>query len=253
MEHPRSLVARLPPALVIPLLLAAAAGWIRFARPEPAVAEARLRPDLPDRVGAWTGVPILYCQHEPCGMVLLPDESPPPTNCPTCGESLAPMAPAERRILPPDTRIVRRQYRAPFEPAYTVTVVQSGADHRSIHRPQECLPGQGVRIERERRHTLPLAQGPFPVVILDARSEQQAAIRFGFAYWFVGPDRATPSYFARHLWPTLDRLLRNKASRWAYVAVLASEPLDTPESIRRLSVFLDQLMPALEPPAHPPL
>lgn len=50
-----------------------------------------------------------------------------------------------------------------------------------------------------------------------------------------------------------DSLFRNTASRWAYVSVIAGEPLETPESIQRLAHFLGALVPAIEtsPPSAP--
>lgn len=248
MEKKHTLTSRFPPALVIPILIGLAAAWVRFAPPSFRIVTARVGTNLPAEAGPWTGSRILYCQDDKCGNHSLAQDDTGPDLCPVCQGPMLPASPSERTILPADTVIARRIYRASQGPTYTLTVVQSGADHRSIHRPQECLPGQGARIDRQRTEALALGPRILRVMILDARFGTGNRDRFGFAYWFAGPDRDTPSYFARHLWPTLDRLFRNTASRWAYVTVLSSEPFDTPESLQRLSAFLAAALPKLETP-----
>jgi hypothetical protein len=44
-----------------------------------------------------------------------------------------------------------------------------------------------------------------------------------------------------------DRLFRNTASRWAYVSILTSEPLDDPAALESFRRFLAALYHALLP------
>lgn len=157
-------------------------------------------------------------------------------------------------MLPPDTRIVRRLYQAPGNRSYTVSIVLAGADPRSIHRPQQCLPGQGFSIDRQHTETLLLAPArPLTLAIIDTRRAGDPLSRFGYAYWFVGPGRETHSHYVRLFWTTYDHLFRNTVARWAYVSIAASEPLNTPESMERLAAFLRLLVPAIAPPPTVPL
>jgi hypothetical protein len=61
----------------------------------------------------------------------------------------------ERQALPPDTVILRKEYVGPGGDSTTVSVVLSGKEQKSIHRPQQCLPGQGYVIESSRTVSVP--------------------------------------------------------------------------------------------------
>jgi hypothetical protein len=198
---------------------------------------------------------ILHCQNMQCLQSFSVQSTNTMDACPACGSSLLPISYAERHVLPADTRIIRRIYRAPGSPLYTVTMVIAGADPRSIHRPQQCLPAQGFSIDRQRKKSVQLGGGrTLDLMLIDARKGTDASGQFGFVYWFVGPTRETPSHFVRLFWTLYDSLLRNTVSRWAYVAVITGEPLETPESLLRLSSFLSALVPVIEtvPPAGSP-
>ena len=238
--------------LIVPLLAGSMALWIRFAPPAHTAGPSRLNLDLPATLGPFTGQLYLHCQNEQCLKPISAPDGAAPEKCPACGGLLHPMALGERTLLPPDTRIARRIYHGPGLQSYTVTIVLAGADPRSIHRPQQCLPGQGFSIDRQRVRTLTLAPGRLlSVAVIDARRGSDPRNRIGFAYWFVGPDHETPSHYGRLWRTTADRLFRNIVSRWAYVAVIAGEPLDTPESLDRLTAFLRLLVPAIDPHARP--
>ena len=240
--------------LILPLLAGLAAVWIRFAPPVNTEGAVRLRMELPADLGPYGSQLILHCQNPRCRQsFFFSPESVPPA-CPTCGGELSPVALAERVMLPRDTRIVRRVYRAPGTPSYAVTIVLAGADPRSIHRPQQCLPAQGSRIDRQYTKTLALTSGrSLTLAVIDARLNPSPQSRFGFAYWFVGPKIETASNYVRLLWTTYDHLFHNTVSHWAYVSITASEPLDSPESLERLASFLRLLVPAIEiqPPSRP--
>ena len=69
---------------------------------------------------------------------------------------------AELYILPQDTTFARKTYGdigAPREKRILCSIVLSGAERRSIHRPERCLPSQGWRIDSSHTETIPLASG----------------------------------------------------------------------------------------------
>lgn len=206
---------------------------------------------LPAELDPYGSQAILHCQNDQCRRSVPVTVETDLNACPACGGPLATIARSERDILPPDTQLARRMYQAPGSPSYTVMIVLAGADQRSIHRPQQCLPAQGFTIDRQHKESLTLAPGrTLTLEVIDSRRGGGSPILFGFAYWFVGPDLETHSHYVRLFWTTYDRLFRNRVSRWAYVAVTVNEPLNTPESLERLASFLRLLVPAIE--LHPP-
>lgn len=240
--------------LLVPVLLGLAAAWLHLMPPVKADAVARLRTDLPETLNGYTSLIVLHCQNTQCLRSFTTRSMDDMQLCPSCGGSLLPISFAEHHSLPADTVISRRIYSSFGNPTYTVTVVLAGADPRSIHRPQQCLPAQGFTIDRQTIKTLPLSAGRnLDIMLIDTRKGADSSTRFGFVYWFVGPTRETPSHLVRAFWTLYDSLLRNTASRWAYVTVIAGEPLETPESLMRLSSFLSVLVPAIEtaPPGVP--
>ncbi len=239
--------------LILPLLAGATACWLHFAPPIKTADELRLRMELPAELGPYDSQVLLHCQNDPCRRSFPVSSETALKECPACGGLLSPIARSERDLLPADTRIARRLYHMPGGQSYTVTIVLAGADPRSIHRPQQCLPAQGYAIERQHAETLSLTpRRNLTLAVIDSRRGSDPSARFGFAYWFVGPHLETHSHYVRLFWTTYDHLFRNKVSRWAYVAIAASEPLNTPESLERLASLLRLLMPAIELPARSP-
>jgi len=43
--------------------------------------------------------------------------------------------------------------------------------------------------------------------------------KYYYAYWFIGPIQETPSHIERLLLMSKDRVFRNAASQWAYIAI----------------------------------
>jgi exosortase len=129
----------------------------------------------------------------------------------------------EREMLPPDTGFARRLYVSLDDrrEQVFVSVVLSGQDRTSIHRPELCLVGQGWSIEGQQRMDF----GPtMPATLLQLERErvgptgERAAVPALFAYWFVGRDRIVPTTFERLGWTAVNRL-RLQPDRWAYVVV----------------------------------
>ncbi|MFQ3670623.1 MAG: exosortase C-terminal domain/associated protein EpsI [Verrucomicrobiia bacterium] len=133
---------------------------------------------------------------------------------------------AERMLLPDDTEFARRIYISPTGDEILCSIVLSGGERRSIHRPEVCLPGQGWTIKTQETVPVPLHNGQtLRVTNLVLEREVQVGpndrrkIESFYMYWFVGRDVVTHSHWERVLMSSWDRLTRNLNHRWAYVIV----------------------------------
>lgn len=135
---------------------------------------------------------------------------------------------AERVLLPTDTEIAKELYTNPEGDHMEAEIVLSGIEHRSIHRPEICLKGQGWSLHSGQIVHIPLKSGRLlDVMVLDitqpwhtpqGRVVQQEAL---YAYFFVSKDAETAKHFDRIAITNLDLLFHNKAHRWAYVIAMA--------------------------------
>jgi hypothetical protein len=245
--------ARCKAGLIVLGLLAAASGFLQLTAP-PALEEAAAAwLVLPDTVNDCAGSAVRFCQNEACGRRVVGGSAD--ERCAACGGPLGDLAPAETKLLPAGTRILRRLYAPPGGLPFTVTVVFGDRERRSIHRPQVCLVGQGYAITDERVLGVPLpGRAPLPVTLLNvtrrrpaddagAASEQTAT-----AYWFVNSKgQETPRHFTRLWWTAWDGVVRNERPRWAYV-MAADAARGTSDRLLR---FIAALYPHLRPPPAP--
>jgi len=138
-----------------------------------------------------------------------------------------PVSPAEKAILPADTEFAKMAYGTDHIQRVHAQIVLAGAEKRSIHRPEVCLPGQGWTIKSSQTVPIPLTdEKTLNVTLLNI----SIPVRVGndtreltqlFAYWFVGYGTTTPSHFVRIAKTNMDVLLHNTNHRWAYVIVSA--------------------------------
>jgi exosortase len=137
----------------------------------------------------------------------------------------------EREVLPADTGFARRNY-VNVQSAHAVffSVVLSGRDRTSIHRPELCLIGQGWSIRDRSRRAFRWASAPgatVPATVL--RTEQ--VTREGrtmpalTAYWFVSSEGAVATHWERLLRDAWSRVRHGRADRWAYV-LMQTDALD---------------------------
>lgn len=159
---------------------------------------------------------------------------------------------AEREVLPPDTGYSRRNYVSIQDRSRQVfvSIVLSGKDRTSIHRPELCVVGQGWNIVEREERTLRLSPTiELPVTMLRIQREvtdragERHRVSCWLAYWFVGREVELPSHGAMIWRSSLDRLLHFRADRWAYV--LAQAPLMTTESegLRQMEEVLGAVWP----------
>jgi len=135
---------------------------------------------------------------------------------------------AELKLLPPDTEFAKKTYSNPENEHISAQIVLSGAEHRSIHRPEICLKGQGWNVRGGQIVKVPLKSGrDLDVMVLDItrpwRAANGATIEMPalYAYFFVSKDAETAKHLERIAITNLDLLLHNKAHRWAYVITMA--------------------------------
>lgn len=136
------------------------------------------------------------------------------------------MSLAEKIQLPPDTLIERKVYDSLTGDKILCSIVLSGVERRSIHRPEICLPGQGWTIRSSTTEPIELTSGKVlnvkrllldrEVVVGPGRTQKIQSL---FYYWFVGKHLTTPEHYIRVFYSSWDLLAHNINHRWAYVIV----------------------------------
>ena len=219
--------------------------------------EAGIVLHLPEQVGEWQGLDILFCPDRACGGQYFSSQLEDPTTCPQCGAKLGNMNWAERAMLPADTGLVRKYYSIPGNRSgIHATIVLSGDDRSSIHRPQVCMTAAGHEIAHERVIRIPLEgrAEPLEVTVLDMvkpftrEDGARGAYASYYAYWFVGKDRETASHLARMAWMGYDRVFRGVSHRWAYIALSGARDPASEAHLQTIANFASQLHPALLKP-----
>lgn len=205
----------------VAVLCAATWGTLRILRSESPLRPALPPLTLPDRLGAWEGYDLWFCQKTTCARAYAGWEIESPDRCPACGAPLGARSVAEQGLLPADTQIRRRLYRNPQYETLAVALVTSATEQRGLHRPERCLPAQGVRVDRRRHMSVPLPPAaPLEVTVLEGRSgETGTSVPLLHVYWFTDGHTETASNWAR-LWRwSRDRLRGQTAQVWTYVGV----------------------------------
>ncbi len=167
----------------------------------------------------------------------------------------------ELGTLPADTQLVRKQYDDIRDhESVLFTVLLSGVAQNSIHRAEVCLPGQGWTVVGQDNLPVQLASGHNLVVRNLAiqrdtvsSNDEHHLVRAYFMYWFVGENLTTPSQFMRVFLNSWDRILYNRAHRWAYVMTESpvsesSHPdgLNAAQTQKMMSDFIRQVVPTFQ-------
>lgn len=163
----------------------------------------------------------------------------------------------ERETLPSDTGYSRMNYVSLLNRRDQVylSIVLSGRDRTSIHRPEICLVGQGWTITGQRRHVFTRSDDQatrVPATVL--RIEREVTTASGkkvilpalFAYWFVGSDKVVASNGERVLYTSLDRLTHLEAHRWAYVLAQTLVTDGEDAALARIQSVLDGTLPTFQ-------
>ena len=141
---------------------------------------------------------------------------------------------AELTVLPSDTMIEKRRYVADSGDWMVVSLVVGGKSKSSIHRPELCLPAQGLRMERPRTRSVAGRDWRF----IDLASKDSPT--FGFAYTFFNQEGfKTASHVSRIFRDVVDRSVLNRIDRWVMVTVNASRSDDAGLSYLLSRIELD--------------
>ncbi len=165
----------------------------------------------------------------------------------------------ERAVLPPDTGYSRKDYVAVADSAQRVflSIVLSGRDRSSIHRPELCVIGQGWTIMGVTQHRFGApgrGPGAIPATVLKVRREVPTTrgsviVSQLIVYWFVGGDTVESTYWRRLARDAWNRVIHARADRWAYVLMQTDAHDGEPAALGRMQTVLDQTLPAFERPA----
>jgi EpsI family protein len=160
----------------------------------------------------------------------------------------------ERAILPADTGFSRRSYVLLEHPAHAVfvSIVLSGRDRTSIHRPELCLVGQGWTIADGGSHAFQQPADPTaPVVASLLRAQRidpvsKRNLSALMAYWFVSADAVVATHWQRFWHDAWNRIRHGRADRWAYVLVQADSDDGETAALARMQTVLSATLPVFQ-------
>ncbi len=225
----------------------------------------------------------------PCGLslVFLLPESPPLQNSAVSlslpgllvvsGWTAGPkMEPTEKELqaLAQDTDFARRRYSRPAgydSPQGTrevleASIVMSGKDlNNSLHRPERCLPAQGLNLLGSSELPVKLRDGRQIVLtrLLCSTTDPASKAKYTHLnyYWFVGHDSVKHTHYGRTVKDMRDRLMEGYDQRWAYITISSnlikfpmrdengqvyySAKLSEEETDRNLVEFVSEMAPEI--------
>jgi hypothetical protein len=216
--------------------------------------EAGVIPVLPDKVGEWVGDDLRFCQNPACQKEFMASELENLDVCPECGGELGPMSLIERQVLPNDTVLMKKKYTNPDGQVVFASMVLSGADRASIHRPELCMTGQGneivdtevIDVDMDDADSLGVKILKMELTIGGGESAGYKIPRY-YAYWFVGNGRETPYHWQRMYWMASDMIFKNVAHRWAYLSVSGMRGREGDESYKeQIKSFVHDFYPQVK-------
>ena len=182
----------------------------------------RISSSLPVAVLAFTlVVPLMFFQAATPDVTVAEAPNVHLADIPGFSSEVLEPSEAELTVLPSDTVIEKRRYVADSGDWMVVSLVVGGKSKSSIHRPELCLPAQGLRMERPRTRSVAGRDWRF----IDLASKDSPT--FGFAYTFFNQEGfKTASHVSRIFRDVLDRSVLNRIDRWVMVTVNASRSDD---------------------------
>lgn len=241
------------PHLILIGLMALTALALAFTVDVTLTDKAGVRMKLPAQVDEWVGDELRYSHDRDHPRQYRVSELELPDIDPATGEKLYTMSYAEYEALPHDTEFIKSIYTNSVDDNVFVSIVLSGRERDSIHRPQRCLVGQGNTIIGSERFKIPLeGRKPLEVDILKTQRNYQGSdgtlktYNGYYAYWFVGQNRETASHYERMFWLAWDRIVHSVAHRWAYIAVSGERAAEDSEEYKQeITGFVQKLYPHL--------
>lgn len=135
------------------------------------------------------------------------------------------------KMLPKDTSFAQKIYSKEGAIPITSSVVLMGTDRTSIHKAEYCLQGQGMRILKVTRETVPMTQPrPYdlPIIKMIAAGSQTVDGKTinkdcVYVYWYVADGALSNDQSGiGRLWSTTKELVSTGVlQRWAYVRFYA--------------------------------
>jgi hypothetical protein len=215
--------------------------------------QAGISMELPASLeGGWTGDELRYSHDPESPKQFRVSELELPDVDPDTGEKLFTMSLPEYDALPHDTEFIKSIYTNDAADQVFVSIVLSGKERNSIHRPQRCLVGQGNTITATKYMKVPLpGREPLKLCVLEtvrnyrlANGERKTYNGY-YAYWFVGQHRETSSHYMRMFWLAWDRVVHSVAHKWAYIAVSGERETDSDSYKQEITDFVQTLYPHL--------
>jgi hypothetical protein len=211
--------------------------------------------------GGWVGDELRYSHNPENPKQYRASELDLPNIDPVTGEKLFTMSLAEYDALPHDTLFVKSIYTNDAAAQMFVSIVLSGKERDSIHRPERCLVGQGSSIVNQHFWNVVMPEiievplegrEPLKVAVLETVRNYRGAdgerkMYYGYyAYWFVGQNRETPNHYMRMLWLAWDRVAHSRSHKWAYIAVAGDRGDGKSEAYKQDAAdFIQKLYPHL--------
>lgn len=211
--------------------------------------------------GGWSGDELRYSHDAENPKQYRVSELDFPDVDPVTGAKLFTMSLAEYDALPHDTEFVKSIYTNNAAEQVFVSIVLSGRERDSIHRPERCLVGQGNMIVNQHFWNVVMPQTmeipldgrakPLKVALLETVRNYRGAdgerkTYYGYyAYWFVGQGRETPSHYMRMLWLAWDRVAHSISHKWAYIAISGEREEGSDAYKKQIADFVQKLYPHL--------
>lgn len=130
-------------------------------------------------------------------------------------------------MLPKDTSYAQRIYTNAEGPWISANIILMGKDRTSIHKPEFCLPGQGLTILSKTNIVIPIADTPqYDLTVArwtvskTGKNEQGqlVEIRGLYVFWFIADNEQTTSHWKRMGYLLRDMATEGVLQRWAYVS-----------------------------------
>jgi hypothetical protein len=148
-----------------------------------------------------------------------------PENIQGYRSQLIEMSEKEKVWLPESTRYIKRSYYPEWsEPnsffSVNMSLIVSGGDERSLHRPEVCMDGQGWSIPHKVVRKLSSEGREIEVMDLFLqRVVDEQVIRAHYYYFWVGRGISTSSYAEMKRLNVWDNFFKNVNHRWAYPGI----------------------------------
>lgn len=142
------------------------------------------------------------------------------------------MTAQEKNLLDEGVKLARNVYASSIGRQIMATVILSGFEKRSLHRPEVCLPNQGWTVTDRTQIPLRLEDGREITVMMmrifrDGEPQPGVRIRTRAVnfYWYIGSDGTTcPDHYEHVFLSYYDSVFRNIQHRWAMASIYVPLP-----------------------------